>query len=61
LEKVRPLAQIHDELIFEIDKKIIDEINPKIQKIMESVLEKNPLDKKLKKVPLIVEPKIGNN
>ena len=61
LEKVRPLAQIHDELIFEIDKKIIDEITPKIKKIMESVLDKNPIDKKLKKVPLIVEPKIGNN
>jgi hypothetical protein len=28
---------------------------------MEKVLEKNPVNKKLKLIPLLVEPKIGEN
>lgn len=61
LKDVRPVAQIHDELIFEIKKDKLNETVPKIKNIMETVLDKNPINKKLKKVPLIIEPKIGDN
>lgn len=61
LNEVKPIAQIHDELIFEIKENKMNEIIPKIKEIMEKVLDKNPIDKNLKKVPLIVEPKIGDN
>ena len=84
MKDVRPVAQIHDELIFEIDEKLVEKISPKIKEIMESVLKLNPIDtifqesrperdtrdqttgltsdkKKLKTIPLLVEPKIGEN
>ncbi len=61
MEEVRPVAQIHDELIFEIDEKLVEKISPKIKEIMEGVLEKYPIDKKLKTIPLLVKPKVGEN
>lgn len=40
LTQVHILAQVHDELIFEIDKSIIDEQEAQIKSIMEQILDK---------------------
>ncbi|MFA6338577.1 MAG: DNA polymerase [Candidatus Paceibacterota bacterium] len=56
-EKVWPILQVHDELVFEIDEKLVKEVAPEIKKIMENVL---PL-KKTKGVPIFTEGKIGDN
>ncbi len=61
LKKVKPIAQIHDELIFEIKNEELDIVIEKIKFFMENVFNKNPIDKKFKLIPLIVEPKIGKN
>ena len=61
IENVKPIAQIHDELIFEIKEDLVKKISLKIKKIMENVLEKNPIDKTLNLIPLLVKPKIGKN
>ena len=61
LEIVRPVAQIHDELIFEIKENLIDEISPKIKQIMENVFQDFPLKEKKQLAPLLVEPKVGDN
>jgi DNA polymerase I-like protein with 3'-5' exonuclease and polymerase domains len=55
------VAQIHDELIFEIEENLIDEVVPEIKKIMENVFQDFPLKEKKKLAPLLVEPKIGEN
>ncbi len=52
-EKVIMLLQVHDELVFEIDPKYIDEAVPKIKQIMENVIKLS--------VHIIVEAKIGDN
>lgn len=52
-ETARLLLQVHDELIFEIKEDLIEEIVPKIQKLMQNIIY---LD-----VPLIVDVGIGNN
>tara|TARA_B100002051_G_scaffold276694_1_gene326989 strand:+ start:33488 stop:35881 length:2394 start_codon:yes stop_codon:yes gene_type:complete len=58
LEKnVRPLLQVHDELIFEIKDSKVKEVVPKLMEIMSSVLTKE----QSKGVPTIVEAKIGPN
>lgn len=58
LEKtVKMLAQVHDELIFEIDEKGVDVVGPQIQKVMESVLENHTPPKEFVSVPL----KVGFN
>jgi len=65
LEKIRPIAQIHDELIFEIAEDEVEGKNvEKIKNLMEGVFQKNEfIDefKDLKKVPLKVHLKIGDN
>jgi DNA polymerase-1 len=61
MEKVRPIAQIHDELIFEIEENLMEKISPKIKEIMENILIKQPIDNNLKIIPLIVDPKVGDN
>lgn len=54
LEKsVRLLLQVHDELLFEIEKDAIKTAAPKIKEIMEHVAEL--------KVPLMVDVKMGSN
>ena len=53
MQDVRMLLQIHDELVFEIKQGVAATIAPAIKKIMESVYTL--------RVPLVVEPKIGNN
>ena len=50
---VRLLLQVHDELLFEIEKDAVKTATPKIKEIMEGVTEL--------KVPLVVDVKIGPN
>ncbi|MFA5154830.1 MAG: DNA polymerase I [Patescibacteria group bacterium] len=51
--EIRLLLQVHDELIFEIRKDVINKYIPPIKKIMEGVLEL--------KVPIIVDSASGDN
>jgi len=51
------LLQVHDELVFEIEDKFLEETIPQIQIIM----EKNHLEFKNFVVPLTVDHTIGNN
>lgn len=50
---VKMILQVHDELLFEVRNNLVQEISPKIKKIMETVAK---LD-----VPLIVDTKYGDN
>lgn len=50
---VRLLLQVHDELLFEIRKRIVDTVLPKIREIMEHVPEIS--------VPIVVDAKRGQN
>jgi DNA polymerase-1 len=61
LDGIKILAQVHDELIFEISDKTLKKIIPEIKKIMESVLENSDLEKRYKTVPLKVSGIIGKN
>lgn len=58
-DDAKMLLQVHDELVFEIDEKKIDEVVPAIKKIMEGVLQSK--GKEDSDVPLLAEVKIGNN
>lgn len=51
--KVRMLLQVHDELVFEIQKEIFQKTYPKIKEIMENAAKL--------KVPIVVEVKSGPN
>ncbi len=55
--KVNLILQIHDEVIYEIDKKVVDEIAPVIQNIMETVVDK----KMTKGVPILANEAVGTN
>jgi DNA polymerase I-like protein with 3'-5' exonuclease and polymerase domains len=48
---------VHDELVFEVRETRVAEFAPKIQKIMESVMD----DKETRGVPILAEPKKGMN
>ena len=65
LKKIKPIAQIHDELIFEISDEILTEkYLTEIESFMENIFQKFPiLDeyKNLKLVPLKVNKKIAKN
>ena len=72
LEKeIKILLQIHDELILEIDKDIVDKEKDIIKNIMENVLVKRLADKDwqdmilpdtaIEKVPIRSDSKIGDN
>ncbi|QQG44898.1 MAG: DNA polymerase I [Candidatus Sungiibacteriota bacterium] len=50
---VRMLLQVHDELLFEIKKRLVQKVTPQIRKIMEGAVEL--------KVPLVVDAKTGRN
>jgi DNA polymerase-1 len=56
-DKVALLLQIHDELIFEIDKEYIDEIKPTLVHILEQVLTK----RNLSQLPLVASASVGVN
>ena len=51
------LLQVHDELVFEIQKGKEQEIVPKIKEIMETVLSK----KETKGVPIVANAETGDN
>ncbi len=59
--KVWFLAQVHDELIFEIDDKVDEKIILNIKEIMENILIDLKIDDNYKKVPLVVEFSKGKN
>lgn len=49
------LLQVHDELVYEVKKERVEELAPKIRKLMESVLD----DKNTRGVPIIATMKAG--
>ena len=51
--EIRMLLQVHDELVFEIKKELVQEVAPKIKRIMENIYSL--------KVPIIVDLKQGPN
>jgi len=51
--EVKMLLQVHDELLFEINNKYLEDASKKIKNIMEDVIKL--------KVPVIVESEFGNN
>ncbi len=56
-KKVKMLLQIHDELVFEIDSRAVDEVVPLLVDIMENALSK----KEAKDIPVLVDVKTGEN
>ncbi|TCH63440.1 DNA polymerase I [Acinetobacter sp. ANC 4862] len=52
-DQAKMLLQVHDELVFEVDADIADELAPKLAEVMQSVVKLS--------VPLIVEVGKGNN
>ena len=56
-DKVKMTLQVHDELVFEVDEKIINDVTEKIKKIMETLV---PLEK-TGGVVLKVEASVGEN
>ena len=52
-DQAKMLLQVHDELVFEVDADLADELAPKLADIMQSVMQLS--------VPLIVEVGNGNN
>jgi DNA polymerase-1 len=56
-DQVKLILQIHDEAVYEVDEKIVEEIAPQIQKIMEDVLTPD----KTSGVPITVDYKIADN
>ncbi len=51
------LLQVHDELVLEMPENKVQDVAPKLQEIMEGVLDK----KETKGVPITVEGKVGSN
>lgn len=56
-DKVFMLLQVHDELIFEIEKSVVEKVGEKIKRIMEEVMD----DVDTKGVPVSVHQKIGKD
>jgi len=56
-KKVCPILQIHDELIYEIEESLVEEISPKIKKIMQDVIP----PEKIGGVPIIANFASGSN
>jgi DNA polymerase-1 len=56
-EKVRLVMQVHDELVYEIDANIAEEVAREIQKVMEGAVE----TVRLSGVPIKAEAKIGEH
>jgi len=52
-DQAKMLLQVHDELVFEVDAAIADELSAQLTEVMQSVLKIS--------VPLIVEVGQGNN
>ena len=56
-EKIKLILQIHDEVIYEVDKKVVDKHAPEIKKIMESILSQE----KTKGIKLVADYEVGDN
>lgn len=56
-DRVKLAIQIHDELVFEIDKEIAEDVADKIVIVLENVLKK----RKLSDLPLVVSRTLGSN
>jgi DNA polymerase I len=56
-EKIYLILQIHDELIYEIEENLVEEVAPKIKEIMQNII---PLEK-ISGVPIIVNSVAGPN
>jgi DNA polymerase-1 len=56
-DKVKLILQIHDELVYEADEKVVEKISPKIEKIMENVISL----KDSKGVVMKASSMVGNN
>jgi len=56
-DQVKLILQIHDEVIYEVDEKIVDEVAEQIKKIMEGVVTMEQTGG----VPIVVEHKIGES
>ena len=52
-----PLLQVHDELVFEIEENLVDELAPKIKALMEGVIPA----KEARGIPFSTEGKVGKN
>ncbi len=55
-DKVALLLQIHDELVFEIDEALVEEVTPTIVSLLEGVLKKRGLTT----IPLVVSSAVGD-
>ncbi|MGC9602404.1 MAG: DNA polymerase [Minisyncoccia bacterium] len=51
------LLQVHDELVFEIEESVVDELAPQIKALMEGVIP----EKETRGIPFITEGKVGKN
>lgn len=56
-DKVYPLLQVHDELVYEVHESVLEEVVPKIRKIMEGVVSLE----QTKDVPILVDASKGKN
>ncbi len=56
-EEMRMVLQVHDELVFEVKKDMVDQAVKAFKEILESVLP----EEKLKGVPIIAEAHVGEN
>ncbi len=60
-DKVNFILQIHDELLFEVDENLKDEVQKELKKVMEAVLDKHAPKIDFTKIPLVANIKIGKN
>ncbi len=56
-EKVKLILQVHDELVYEVDKNIAEEVAHEIRSVMQDVAP----EKELSGVPIVAEAAIGEN
>jgi len=56
-DAVHLLLQVHDELVFEIEDKKVEELAPKIKEIMETIVPA----KDRHNIPIIADGKVGKN
>jgi len=64
-EKISPkvafVLQVHDELIYEVDESIQNEVGAELKKVMENVLEVHKPKHKYLPVPIVANVKFGKN
>lgn len=59
--KVNFLLQIHDEILFEVDKKLVGEVSKELKRVMESVMEIHKPKITFTPIPILVNVKTGEN